>query len=349
MRAALAGLLFALLLPTSAFASSVAPEVSLDGQAAPGSQVVGTGGPGPSGLAVDPDGSLWVTDYTGDRVLRFGPDGTLLTQWGGHGSGLGQFSGPFGIALDGTSVYVVDQLNNRIQKFAPDGTPLAAWGGAGAGTGQLRTPFGAAVASGGLLVADFGNDRVQQFGFDGQPVRTLGRSGSGDGQFTRPAGVAVDRDGNIYVSDHFNDRIEKFSASGRFLTQFGQSSLATPVPGAVALLGAPDSGLSRPEGIAVDRDGNLYVADYGRSRVVKLAPDGHLLTSWGSTGQGNGDFVGPKGVALDGNGHLYVADTGNGRIERFTLDGTFDASWSLTSPTATATPTPTGTPTPSGT
>jgi tripartite motif-containing protein 71 len=91
-----------------------------------------------------------------------------------------------------------------------------------------------------------------------------------------------------------------------------------------------DAQLRRPEGIAIDRDGNLWVADYGHDRVVKLAPDGRLLLSWGSRGSGSGEFVGPKGVALDPTtGRLYVADTGNARVQRLAPDGTAEAIWPM--------------------
>jgi sugar lactone lactonase YvrE len=101
----------------------------------------------------------------------------------------------------------------------------------------------------------------------------------------------------------------------------------TPSTAAAAL---PDAQLRRPEGIAVDRDGNLWVADYGRDRVVKLAPDGRLLLSWGGRGSGPGEFVGPKGIAIDPtSGRLYVADTGNARVQRLAPDGTPEASWPL--------------------
>jgi DNA-binding beta-propeller fold protein YncE len=105
-----------------------------------------------------------------------------------------------------------------------------------------------------------------------------------------------------------------------------QTSLAA----AAAAAPTPDVQLNRPEGLALDRDGNLWVADYGRDRVVKLAPDGHALLSWGSRGSAPGEFVGPKGVALDPtSGRLYVADTGNARVQRLAPDGTPEAAWPL--------------------
>jgi DNA-binding beta-propeller fold protein YncE len=93
---------------------------------------------------------------------------------------------------------------------------------------------------------------------------------------------------------------------------------------------AADAQLRRPEGITVDRDGDLWVADYGGDRIVKLAPDGRLLMALGSRGSSPGEFIGPKGVAVDPlSGHLYVADTGNGRVQRLAPDGTAEATWSM--------------------
>ena len=111
------------------------------------------------------------------------------------------------------------------------------------------------------------------------------------------------------------------------LTTLLPTATVSPTVLAAAL---PDAQLRRPEGLALDRDGNLWVADYGRDRVVKLAPDGRLLQSLGSRGNGAGEFVGPKGVAIDPtSGRLYVADTGNARVQRLAPDGTPEATWPL--------------------
>ena len=323
-----------------AFAASMSPDEAEDGwlQAASADEMPTA--PAPANIAVDPEGDVYVTDYAFDRVLKFASDGTLLQQWGGSGSAMGQLSGPFGVAVDDRgALYVVEQLNNRVQKFATDGTPLTWWGEAGAGHGALRTPFGAAVAGGRVYVADFGNDRVQVFTPEGTPLDIVGARGTGEGQFLRPAGVAVDHEGTLYVSDHFNDRVQKFGADGHFEGLLGSLGLSTPMPTPLgtpvpAPLPAvlPEGQLRRPEGIALDREGNVWVADYGRDRVVKLSADGHFLFAWGGRGSGLGEFVGPKGVAFDpGSGRLYVADTGNARIQRLAPDGTVE-SWPLPDP-----------------
>src|SRR5947209_5816928 len=90
--------------------------------------------PAPAGIAVDGEGNVYVSDYALDRLVKFGPDGSVLAQWGSSGNALGQFNAPFGVALDEhNTLYVVDQLNNRVQRFGPDGSAMAAWGAAGAG------------------------------------------------------------------------------------------------------------------------------------------------------------------------------------------------------------------------
>src|SRR5260370_40814343 len=92
--------------------------------------------PAPAGIAVDSDGNVYVSDYALDRLVKFGPDGTVLAQCGSSGSSLGQFNSPFGVALDEHNpLYVADQLNNRLQRFGPDSTVMAAWAAPGSGAG----------------------------------------------------------------------------------------------------------------------------------------------------------------------------------------------------------------------
>src|ERR1051326_4486554 len=123
---------FALVLASCAVWLNLSPAFAADSDA--------PSAPAPAGIAIDGDGNVYVTDYALDRVVKFGPDGSVLGQWSGSGSSPGQFSGPFGVAVDSSNtVYVVDQLNNRVQRFATDGTLLSAWGTAGAAAGDLRS------------------------------------------------------------------------------------------------------------------------------------------------------------------------------------------------------------------
>jgi DNA-binding beta-propeller fold protein YncE len=80
---------------------------------------------------------------------------------------------------------------------------------------------------------------------------------------------------------------------------------------------------SDPKGVALDKNGNLYVADSSNSLTQKFDPSGKFLTQWGSYGSGNGQFSAPMGIVVDTNGNIYVADSGNDRIQKFTSIGAY--------------------------
>ena len=118
-------------------------------------------------------------------------------QFGGQGSGNGQFQYPNGSAVDKNgNVYVVDQANSRIEKFTSNGSYLSQWGSTGSGNGQFLAPTGIAVDTlGNVYVTDTGNHRVQKFTTGGFYLAQWGTAGSGPGQFTTAYGIAVDVSG----------------------------------------------------------------------------------------------------------------------------------------------------------
>lgn len=116
--------------------------------------------------------------------------------------------------------------------------------------------------------------------------------------------VWVDSAGNVYVSSGTgtNGRVSKLSPSGGLLATF-------------------QSDLDGASGLAVDGQGNVYIADLGGDRIVKFSSGGQRLGTLGSPHQPPGDLSAPGGIGLDGQGHLFVADSNNSRIQEFTLDG----------------------------
>jgi sugar lactone lactonase YvrE len=260
---------------------------------------------GPSGVATDGSGNVYVADTDNNRIQKFDASGAFLTTWGSAGSDTGQFNFgqypfyPNGVATDGSgNVYIADTGNHRIQKFDANGVFLTGWGGFGSGNGQFILPPGVATdGSGNVYVADYYNQRIQKFDAGGTFLTSWSTG--------VPISVATDGSGNVYVAGA--DGIGKFDASGSFLTGWSTGN--------------------SPFGVATDGSGNVYVAGGGGSRIQKFDASGTFLATWGSGGSGNGQFSSPVGVATDGSGNVYVADSGNDRIQKFDTSGTFLTSW----------------------
>ena len=161
-------------------------------------------------VAVDSSGNIYAT--SGNNVIKFSADGTVLLEFGSLGTGDSQFNNPQGIAVDGSgNIYVVDFGNNRIQIFNSAGVFQSKFGSFGTGDGQFDGPQGIALdISGNMYVADIGNDRIQIFNSAGVFLSKFGSNGSGDSQFNNLQNIALDSSGNIYVADTWNDRIQKF-------------------------------------------------------------------------------------------------------------------------------------------
>jgi NHL repeat len=169
----------------------------------------------PSGVAIGPNGDVYVLDTTNNRVQVLTAAYLPKTNWGSQGSGPGQFQGPQGIDVDAQgNVYVADTGNNRVQQFSADGTFAAAIGGPGSGLGQFSQPAGvAALGSGAIAVTDSGNDRVQLFSGPNLPILTWGVPGSDAGEFESPQGISSDGRAWLYVADTGNNRIQAFAFS----------------------------------------------------------------------------------------------------------------------------------------
>jgi aldose sugar dehydrogenase len=202
--------------------------------------------------------------------------------------------------------------------------PRTTWGSYGQGRdSRFNAPEGIAVdQQGNVYVVDTDNDRIQKFSANGTFIGELGRHGVRNGTFKNPEGIALDQQGNVYVVDTGNNRIQKFSANfsgnfsanspnGTYLAQWGKHGVE------------PDSRFNAPEGIAVDRRGNVYVVDTGNNRIQKFSANGTFLGKFGSFGTNDTSFDAPEGIALDQQGNVYVVDTGNNRIQKFSANGTF--------------------------
>jgi DNA-binding beta-propeller fold protein YncE len=212
-------------------------------------------------------------------------------------------------------VWITDRARHLVRKFDPRGQlllTLGTEGSPGTGENQFNRPADVAFGPAGeIYVADgYGNSRVMKFDRTGKFLKTWGEKGTEPGQFDLPHTIVVGRDQRVYVGDRYNSRIQIFDGEGK---------LQEIWPGFV------------PCGLAMDRDGNLFVAD-GVSKVLLLDKRGKIAKSWGVEAEalglvpaqrvvppienpGGWRFV-PHLIAADAQGSLYLADVPNQMLHK---------------------------------
>jgi len=247
---------------------------------------------GPSGVAVDGSGNVYVADAGNNLIRKITPAGQVSTLAGTVVAADTSntvttepvFAGPSGVAVDAAgNVYVADAGDNQIKKVTPAGVVSTLAGSVNSGS-----------ADGTGAAASFNN----------------------------PTGVAVDATGNVYVADFLNNLIRKVAPGGIVTTIAGSNTTgSTNGPGTLASFYFPNS-------LAVDAAGNLYVADDINNLVRKIGPDGTVTTLAGSgtAGYANGlgpaaSFNDPAGIAVDASGNVYVADANNNVIREISPAG----------------------------
>ncbi len=161
-----------------------------------------------------------------------------------------------------------------------------------------------------LFVADVKLHHVLEFN-----AKHVQEAAFGAEVLVRPGGVAIDRENRfLYVADAGNDVVDVFDAdSFKLLRQIGKPSRKHEQtdPGTFSL----------PEGVAVDKDGNVYVTDTFNDRVEIFDADGEFISTFGKNGDGPADLERPKGIAVDCDGHIWVVDAAQNRVKVFNQQG----------------------------
>jgi sugar lactone lactonase YvrE len=291
----------------------------------------------PCGVAVDSAGNVYVADRSNNLIRRVSSEGVVTTLAGstkGYADGTGieaAFRGLRGLALDASGIiYVADTDNHRIRAVRPGNVVTTLTGSTegyrdGVDKPMFGGPHGLAVDSAGsIYVADSYNHRIRKINPEGLVTTVAGSTqgysdGTGtDAKFRGPRDLALDSAGNIYVADTYNHRIRKINPEGLVTTVAGSTEGYSDGTGVEAKFRSPQS-------LAVDRDGNIYVADTDNHRIRMVSPAGVVRTLAGSTegyldGTGvESKFRGPRGIAVNAVGSIYVADTDNHRIRKITF------------------------------
>ncbi len=257
------------------------------------------------------EGKLYVTCEDG-FVRVYTPQGDLVDQFGGNGTGDGQFSSPRGIAEHDGLLYVAEHGANRIQVVTTNGTHIRKWGSGGLGDDDVYTPIDVALDDQHLYVTEHSSHRIKVFTHDGQYVRKWGTEGSLVGQLKNPWGIAVDAS-HVYVADLSNRRVQVFTKNGLFVREW------TPLK--------PDSGNQVSYGpYCLALHGGSVFASYGRvpsGRInwlsgITVANKGGDIAWWLMTSQGNKNHYypplnHPRGLVVR-DPFMYVVDNDHNHL-----------------------------------
>jgi DNA-binding beta-propeller fold protein YncE len=234
-------------------------------------------------------------------------------------------------------------------------------GRAGEGSGQFQEPVAICARGAKIAVADAIRRKFQIFNREGRvlgesrPNATIKGSKTNGGVFSKPSSIAIDSRGRVYASDASDHYIRVFDGQGTFQKEFlnkhgkdgginglycdnaGNIYLADPDNGCVHVMaaetgvwmrkigvkGTGEGQMQFPQGIAMDRFGQMFVVDYGTSRVSVFSKAGLFQRSWGSKGTGRGQFNVPRGIAIDRTDRVYIADSFNHRVCVFNTGGDY--------------------------
>jgi len=304
----------------------------------------------PFGVAADRDGNVYVADTVNETIRRITPDGTVsllagATSIGGNTDGPGntaRFFRPTALVVDANGgLIIADTGNHSIRRLSASGAVTTFAGGGGnfgstdgfGTTARFNQPRGLAIdRAGNLFVGDSFNNTVRRITPAGIVSTFAGAAGvigytdgaAASSRFGFPYGLAIDGADKIFVVDQIYNAVRSITA-GEVRTYAGVPS-TTP--------GSADGGLNAarfnfPAYVAVDREGNVYVADTFNHTIRKVSPTGQTTTLAGLAGtSGTADgpgivarFSQPSGLVCDASGNIFAADFGNSAIRRITPGG----------------------------
>jgi len=279
----------------------------------------------PTGVTTDSAGNVWVADSANNRITKLYPEyGGLVypvaLTFGSQGSGEGQFSEPYGIAIKPSgNLIVVEKGNNRVQLFSPSGEYLSQFGAKGSGTGQFSEPRGIAIGSGGSeYITDTANNRVEKWSQPWEPEAT-----------TQAAS-------NVKATEAtLNGTVNPSGEATTYKFEYGKTTsygTSVPVPSesvgsgfeevakSNVLTGLQSETTYHFRMVATSSEGTANGSDL---TFTTLSVTPTYSSSFGSEGTGNGQFKHPAGSAIDSGGNLWVVDENNNRVQKFNEKGEY--------------------------
>ena len=287
----------------------------------------------PYSVAVE-DNEIYVAVYNHHCIEVFNQNRKRIRtigRAGSAGNANGQFNSPSAIAIRGDMLYVVEYVNCRVQKLSTSGKFMSTFCARGSADGYLNNPRGICLDSNGrVFISDCGNNRISVFEADGTFLYHITGNAGDRSNLQAPWGLAFDHCGNLHVANTSTRTIKVFTPQGQYVTQY-------------------NSGVNQPAGIAIDDDGNIFIADYcyrsnyhgGGLKAVPFSSQyqGHMsqsnqvcildskytiIHSFGDSQNkhlglpsfpaGNENFT---GITVDKEGSIYVCNFNTCQIRKF--------------------------------
>jgi DNA-binding beta-propeller fold protein YncE len=249
------------------------------------------------GIGIDSKQRVYATAGKGEKgVLVFNANGKVIDSWGEG------FVSKHGLRVIDDKVWVTDRERQIVVEFTLDGKllrMLGTDGRSGVGENEFNKPSDIAIGpNGDIYVSDgYVNSRVMRFSADGKFKQSWGTKGNGPGEFNLVHNIAIDKKGRVYIADRENERVQIFDADGNFLDEWKH--------------------VGKAFGLYIDDEMRVYITDGRSNNVYVVDEKGRVISMFGKTGDGAGEFNMAHSITVDKKGNIYVAEGDGMRIQVF--------------------------------